>query len=630
MRDIRFFTGRTIFSPKHVGLFLILLGLFVALPVYAQDVVQNLSLVGKEAGLSSTNLMTIVGRIINVFFGLLAFVALGLILFAGFRWMTAAGDETKVEEAKNILKNAVIGLIIIFLAFGITQFIMSKLNDKTVPKLKIESFAGDNIGGDQQLLGYNGAAAMGTVVQWHDPVRDATNVSRASIIQVKFKFAIDAASIIDATAKETQLKDKVVLAGPLKKGSFLIYPTALGEAEALKPEQVWVTAVQDDTDTTFVFDPTPFLGSASQNTAYTVKLSTDIKRQKPVGASAFTTFSGGYPWQFMVGTQIDLTPPKLISVIPIADKTYDRNITVQLTFSEPLNLASAIGVFDGKLQSNKIFSNISAGKVGGGSIIPGSWRAGDGFNVIEFTTFDECATNSCGQKVFCLPANQAVEVRAKSGILQKNADGKIENAQIDTKLGYTGVVDTSNNALDGGGKNSEKPWSATPNGVPQGSPQDDFYMNFNTTAATKSSAPEVLLLEPKFYANVNSDPAMDVKTPVSATFDSVLKVTTLGDVALNAKVAKAQAGYWKTGINVKVMVNKVERVVTKIVIEHAAFAKNSAYAVSIPSSVQDIYQNCFLPSGGLQCTPDATKKQYSCCNGLASGESCETLKYGTK
>lgn len=625
MREISFFQHQMKNKSVLFILGIFLVGIFVAHPAYAQEVSQNLSAVGQAAGLGTTGLYTIIARIIKVFFGILAAVALVLIIFAGYKWMTAAGDEKQIDEAKNILKNGVIGLVIISLSFAITQFVMSKLTGATGINLKGGSFAGEETI-PAYLAGYSGASAMGSVIQWHEPVRDAKNVSRGSIIQVKFRFPIDSSSLIDAKSKDTKFDGKVALSGPLKEGAILIYPTALGEAEALKANQVWVTMVDDDTNTTFVFDPIPFLGSASANTNYTVKFSSDVKRLQPAGASAFSSFSGGYFWQFVVGTELDLTPPKLVSIVPVAGGTYDRNVTIQLTFSEPLNLASAVGLFDPS-KTNKKFENISA-KRADGSIVPGSWSAGDGFNVIEFTTLDECATNSCGQKVFCLPAGQTLEVRAKSGVLAKNAAGVIENAQIDVKLGYTGVVDGSNNALDGGGKNGQTPWLSR--GNPQGSPADDFFMNFTTTNATKTTAPEVISLEPKFYANVGSDPAMNEKTPVSATFDSVLKVTTLGDVALNAKVPKAQAGYWKAAENIKVTINKVEQTVTKLVIDHVPFAKNSAYAVAIPSSVQDVYQNCFLPSGGLQCTPDASLKQYSCCNGVAGGETCEKLNYGAK
>ncbi len=633
MLDTRFLKRFTFFSRTQMGVFFIFAlfatAIFIVQPVYAAGsapVVQNLNAVGKEAGLGTASLGQIIAKIIRVFFGILAVVALGLTIFGGFKWMTAAGDEKKVGEAKDILKNGVIGLTIIFSAFGISEFVMSKLFNSAGLKNNGGILSGDTNGENALLSGYNGASAMGTIVQWHDPVRDAINVSRASVIQVKFKFPIEVASLIDGTSKDVQKKDGVVISGPLKAGSVLIYPTALTESEALKPDQVWVTVVADGTDTMFVFDPVPFLGSASQNTLYTVKLASSITRQQPAGASAFSSFSGGYSWQFTVGTKIDTTPPTLVSIVPVAGGTYDRNITVQLTFSEPLNLASAVGLFDPA--KNKTFQNIVAAV--NAQPIAGVWRAGDGFNIIEFTTLNKCATNSCGQDVFCLPASSSIEVRAKSAILLKNAAGVIENAQLDPKFGYSGVADTSNNALDGGGKNSEKPWSLAQGGTPHGTPDDDFFMNFTTTDATKTNAPSIISLEPKFYASAKSDPIFDVKSPVTATFDTVMKMTTFDDVALRAKNPKAQSGYWKMGANIKTTINKVEQTVTKLTIDHVNFAKNSAYAASVPSSVQDIYQNCFLPAGGLQCAPDPKSGLYSCCNGVAAGQACEKINYGAQ
>jgi len=46
-----------------------------------------------------------------------------LIMLAGFKWMTAAGNEKAVEDAKGTLKNAAIGLIIILAAWGITLYV---------------------------------------------------------------------------------------------------------------------------------------------------------------------------------------------------------------------------------------------------------------------------------------------------------------------------------------------------------------------------------------------------------------------------------------------------------------------------------------------------------------------------
>lgn len=621
MRFVHLFGTKTIFTFTLLSVFFII-GVDIA---HAQELVQNLGEVNKEAGLGTASLGTIVARIIRIFFGILGMIAISLCIYAGFKWMTAQGDAKQVDEAKEILKNGIIGLLIIFASFGISEFVMSKLFGATGFK-----GGGGNSGDSGEsspsfLNGYSGGSALGKVIDWHEPVRNAANVSRNSLIQVKFKFPINPESLINKNSKDVKLKDGKIEAGPLKSGSVLIYANKDGKTGALKAEEVWVTTVQDDTNTMFVFDPVPLLGSASANTPYTVELTSDI--QKSQGGSAFSGFGSSYPWTFTVGTQLDLTPPTLKSIVPTAGGTYDRNITIQLTFSEPINLASAVGLFDPS--KNKNFDNLSV-KRPNGSLVPGIWKVGGGFNIIEFTPLFKCATNSCGQDVFCLPPTEKLEVRAKSGVLAKNANGVIENAQIDPKIGYVGVTDGSNNALDGGGENAAKPWS-TSGGSPQGTPQDDFFMAFTTTAQTKTSAPQIVALEPQIYATSKTDPIVTPDSPVSATFDSLMKATSFDEVDFRAKLPKAQAGFWKSLDIVKIKVGGAEQSVSKMTIAHAQLAKSSPYAVFIPSSVQDIYQNCFLPAAGLQCKPDPTTGTYSCCNGNSSKAECDKLlEYGGK
>ena len=68
---------------------------------------------------------TLVGSIVNTGLGILGLVALGLILYAGGIWLTAAGNEERVEKAKKIIKTTVIGIVVVGLAYAITAFIIS-------------------------------------------------------------------------------------------------------------------------------------------------------------------------------------------------------------------------------------------------------------------------------------------------------------------------------------------------------------------------------------------------------------------------------------------------------------------------------------------------------------------------
>ncbi len=86
---------------------------------------------GAETGLSGQDVRITVARIISVALGLLGILTVLLILYAGFMWMTAAGEEDKIKKAKGILTAAIVGLAIILSAYAITRFVIESLMDAT-------------------------------------------------------------------------------------------------------------------------------------------------------------------------------------------------------------------------------------------------------------------------------------------------------------------------------------------------------------------------------------------------------------------------------------------------------------------------------------------------------------------
>jgi len=76
---------------------------------------------------AGSSLSGIVAAVVKALLGLLGVIFLVLIIYAGFNWMTAQGDEEKVTLAKDTLTRAVIGLIIIIAAYSITYFVFSSL-----------------------------------------------------------------------------------------------------------------------------------------------------------------------------------------------------------------------------------------------------------------------------------------------------------------------------------------------------------------------------------------------------------------------------------------------------------------------------------------------------------------------
>jgi len=80
-----------------------------------------------EIDLGNKNLIDSIVGIINVVLGLLGIIAVVIILIAGFRWMTAGGNEDKVAEARKMIVAGIIGLAIILSAWAISRFVIVQL-----------------------------------------------------------------------------------------------------------------------------------------------------------------------------------------------------------------------------------------------------------------------------------------------------------------------------------------------------------------------------------------------------------------------------------------------------------------------------------------------------------------------
>lgn len=68
-----------------------------------------------------------VGRVINTVLGLIGVIMLVIVVWAGFLWLTARGNTGQVETAQQYIRNAIIGMAIVFGAFIITSFVVTQL-----------------------------------------------------------------------------------------------------------------------------------------------------------------------------------------------------------------------------------------------------------------------------------------------------------------------------------------------------------------------------------------------------------------------------------------------------------------------------------------------------------------------
>lgn len=80
-----------------------------------------------DTGLGTADPVVVASQIVNVLLRLLGLFCLLLMLYAGFRWIWAKGNEEDITVAKDILRGTIIGLIIIMSSFGVMQWVFYNL-----------------------------------------------------------------------------------------------------------------------------------------------------------------------------------------------------------------------------------------------------------------------------------------------------------------------------------------------------------------------------------------------------------------------------------------------------------------------------------------------------------------------
>ena len=125
-------------NKKYIILFLTLIILLIPVLTYSAnitDIIEGLDKTAEKTILidpneEATTIYDMIGRILFFTLSLLGIIFLGLIIFGGIGWLTAAGNEEKITKAKGLMSNALIGLIIIIAAYTIANFVIFTLADK--------------------------------------------------------------------------------------------------------------------------------------------------------------------------------------------------------------------------------------------------------------------------------------------------------------------------------------------------------------------------------------------------------------------------------------------------------------------------------------------------------------------
>lgn len=86
---------------------------------------------GYAESTTATTFAEIIGTVIKVALSFVGVIFLALMVYAGYLWMTAQGEEEPIKKAQNIIKSSIIGLIITVGAYSITSFVVPKILERT-------------------------------------------------------------------------------------------------------------------------------------------------------------------------------------------------------------------------------------------------------------------------------------------------------------------------------------------------------------------------------------------------------------------------------------------------------------------------------------------------------------------
>jgi len=635
----------TKFSKNLIVIIFLILASFVVVNFVFAQVDLGMEY-GEQIGLAGTDPRIIIARIIQVALGFLGIIAVVLIMYAGWMWMTSEGNEEKITKAKNILKNAIIGLIIILSAFSIASFILNKLSEST--GIRPGPGGPGPGGGTGGGIGVLGSCTVESIY----PEPEQKEVPRNTSIIVSFREEIRPGTICADTNNSEIFcdGDDIITDGRIK-----IYKSSDEETNFL-------TAVKVSTsdNKTFIFTPVNYLGSPSESVWYTVYFSNDI--EKADGGNIFATCGRDYlEWQFQVSNKLDLIPPQVKTmeeggVSPKPASTKPRNSVIQINFNEAINPLTISGQAEevsnfitvkcmvgadcnpeGDGYSDKYFA------CGDATCLKGKFNVSNQYRTVEFISAVQCGVNGCGEKIYCLPGGSQIRVELKAAALTDcGADNCVSRSpynncagghcQDDTGQNYplsslplSGVADVALNSLDGNrDANPQGPATFYNENSPNPLTGDNYQWSFSISEEIDLSPPVIESIVPAPNAS-----GVNLSDPILVTFSKLMMSSSLksGWIIVNngqediehklINILGDSVGYWvaKTDIDSD---DNGEADKTKAEIKHSIFAESIDYQAQVGSGVKDINQNCFKPSSGPGCTGNP-----SCCAGTpTAGSEC--------
>ncbi|MBI4092964.1 MAG: Ig-like domain-containing protein [Candidatus Kerfeldbacteria bacterium] len=308
--------------------------IFLGLVAFSAQAQTPLSIedIGTTIGLTTADLKSIVINVIRWLLGILALVAVSFIMYGGYLWLTAAGNSDRIEKAKRVIINAVIGLVIVLIAWAIVFF---------VARVILGSSSGGPPGttpppcipGDPRCS----TAAVGFEIRsittdCGSPPDYQSDVFRCSSVSINFNHPVKPETVAAAVRDKKLIIEQCNTIDPdgtcADPQEAAVANQEYRADAPLSDKPYWVTRENPEPSNAVIFYHRNELFAA--RTSYRLTITKDISDTDNRAISAcrqnlVTPVPGcddigaSYQWTMLVGDQVDTEGPRITSTYPTSE-----------------------------------------------------------------------------------------------------------------------------------------------------------------------------------------------------------------------------------------------------------------------------------------------------------------------
>ncbi len=430
------------------GTLLAVVGLFLLAQVTNAITVED---VGGTLGLGNADLKQTIVNVVKWALGLLGLVAIIVMLYGGFLWMTSRGNEKQIEKAKRTLINGAIGLVIILVSWAIVLFIQRFITNAT---------------GNAQA---SGQCQMSLPAEWgYCNLCDDTLDPRPD-----FGFLVPDPSCITPDSN-TYYADwqnpvheeaDVSLCSAVSAHFTGLTPAAANDISISSTFPVTDGSGNSPTHTVNFFGPTAEFVHPTEDFLPNTQYSVDVNGIISSDGTAATQPPGG--WTFTTGTTSDEDPPTVSLTAPTNNETIQcLSPVIEVRFSESMLASSMYN--------------------------PANFR---------ITPADAAVAR------IDMPRSDTLQITLDKPLVKNRTYTITLNADTDPNATggfYSGYKDTCINALDGDSDGTAEDGDGQPNTLP---PDDDFSWVFTTADTdTVDCTPVITSVTTPAYHGNPTDP----------------------------------------------------------------------------------------------------------------------------